>query len=369
MVEPKLARAYGTLAGFGFIGVAVLALPSTRLLDPAPAPEAYLLTLAGLVTGLICLAIPWDWLDPRWLHVVGMVATVETAATVAVFGLPYVAFYFMVAVLVAYIAPDLRTIALQLGLIMLALFGSALYGPDDARTSLAVALAVAPVLVLTAGLFSYLRLKMVHDRRAYHRFAEQTLVLSSRIAGRQVGPMGIVPPPESVPSFAWVRPPSRWVGGAAALLGIPLLAGSLAVAGVKLPSVASDPFERVGIDLPNQEAAVSQPARSAAAVNGSRDAKRDRPASRRGASRASEAPSADAAARARQKLAAGTTSTATDTQEPAPPAAVGSGDPVPAGPATPSDAVDREKSRLGGVFDEATKGLEGLLDDLASEEK
>ena len=128
------------------------------------------------------------------------------------------------------------------------------------RKSLHVAFVVIPVLLLTAGLFSYLRLKMVHDRRAYHRFAEQTLVLSSQIAGRPVGPVGLPRQVEPVPRLSNVRPPTAVLAVAAAVLGIPLFAGSLAVAGVKLPDVANDPFERVGIELPNQEEDPAEPA-------------------------------------------------------------------------------------------------------------
>jgi hypothetical protein len=253
MVEPRLARAYGTLAGFGFVGAALMMLPSTRLLEPAPAPEAYLLTLLSLVTGLVCLAVPWDLIDPRWLHLIGAAAIAETAATVAVFGQLYVALFFLIGVLVAYIAPDGRTLAVQLGLICAAVVGPILYGPDSAKSSLAVALVVVPVLLVTTLLFSYLRLKMVHDRRAYHRFAEQTMTLSSQIAGRPLGPLGLAPQPEPIPWLSGIRPPVGALAACAAVLGIPLLTGGLAAAGVKLPGPAAAAFESVGIELPNQE--------------------------------------------------------------------------------------------------------------------
>lgn len=370
MVEPKLARAYGTLAGFGFIGVALLALPSTRLLDPTPAPEAYLLTLAGLVTGLICLAIPWDWVDPRWLHLVGALATVEAAATVAVFGLPYVAFYFMIAVLVAYVAPDPRTIALQLGIVLVALFGPVVYGPEDARTSLAVALVVAPVLVLTTGLFSYLRLKMVHDRRAYHRFAEQTLVLSSRIAGRPLGPIGLVPELESVPRFAWVRPPTRWVAAASALLGVPLLAGSLAVAGVKLPPLAADPFERVGIELPNQEADAASPAAVRSATRPDRSSEPTASVSRKqGGGDSGEPRSAGEEAPAQGGATSAGPAATPNTQAAQEPDSV-QGSPESPAPESPGvgDGAPQH-SPLGDLLGDATDGLRGLFGSLKLEER
>jgi hypothetical protein len=253
-VNPTLARAYGTLAGFGFIGVSALSLPSTRLLDPLPQPEAYFLTLAGVLTGLVCLAIPWERLDPRWLHLVGFAATAETAAAVAVFGPPYIAFYFPVGMLVAYISPDARSIAAQVGLICLAIFGPVAWGPEDARTSLGIALVTVPMLLLSVALFGYLRLKMVSDRRAYHRFAEQTLVLANQISGRQTGPTGLVPRAEPVTRLSRVQLPRTWLAAIGAAVGLPLLAAGLAVAGVALPGLARDSFEGVGIDLPNQVA-------------------------------------------------------------------------------------------------------------------
>jgi hypothetical protein len=253
VLDPRLARAYGTLAGFGFIGVAVLALPSTRLLDPSPEPQAYFLTLAAMLTGLVCLAIPWDRIDARWLHAVGVTATVEAAATVAVFGFPYAAFYFLIAVLIAYVSPDVRSVGIQVGLVCLALLGPVAYGPEDARSSLHVALVVIPALLITTFLFAYLRQKMVHDRRAYHRFAEQTLVLSSQIAGRQLGPARAPSEAEPVISLAGLRVPRPLLVAAAAAVGIPLFAGGLAAAGLKLPELAKESFEGVGIELPNQD--------------------------------------------------------------------------------------------------------------------
>jgi hypothetical protein len=252
VVDPRLARAYGTLAGFGFIGVAVLALPSTRLLEPPPEPQAYFLTLGAILTGLVCLAIPWERIDPRWLHALGAAATIEAAATVAVFGFTYVAFYFLIAVLIAYVSPDARSVGIQVGLVCLALLGPVAYGPESARSSLHVALVAIPALLIMTFLFAYLRQKMVHDRRAYHRFAEQTLVLSSQIAGRQLGPARRPLEAEPIISLAGLRVPRPLLVAAAAAVGIPLFAGGLAAAGLKLPELANESFEGVGIELPNQ---------------------------------------------------------------------------------------------------------------------
>jgi hypothetical protein len=368
MVDSTLARAYGTLAGFGFIGVALLALPSTRLIEPLPEPQDYFLTLAVILTGLVCLAIPWDRIDIRWLHLVGVAATVEAAASVAVFGSPYVAFYFVIVVLVAYVSPDLRSLGLQLALVLVALFGPVAYGPEDARTSLHLALVVAPVLLLTAGLFAYLRQKTVHDRRAYHRFAEQTLVLSSQIAGRELGPARSLAEAEPIVSMARVRLPRPLLAAAAAVAGIPLLAGGLAVAGVKLPDVATDPFEQVGIELPNQDEAGpairGEPEDAVGAARSRqatpRDASRpDGPAHGREGAAPSEDGGRPAATAAPEQQAAAPDPR--DAPEPAPgtpdePGAT-SAEPSPqAEPAEPS-----EPRPVRNLLEQATQGVEGLL--------
>ena len=362
MVDPNLARAYGTLAGYGFIGVSLLTFPSTLLLDPQPDPEAYFLTLAGLLTGLCALAIPWDLIDPRWLHLLGIVATAETAATVAVFGQPYVALYFLIAVLVAYISPGARTLALQVGVICMALFGAALWGPESVRESLNVALVTAPSLLLAVALFGYLRLKMVSDRRAYHRFAEQTLVLASQIAGREFGSPAPMSRREPVERLSGVRPPGRLIAGAAVTVGLPLFAGGLAVAGVHLPGVAQEPFEQVGIDLPNQEAPVTAvaperrgPARAATATGGHEKAVKrvDRE-------------TGPAQAAGGESAAPTTPEAATDTSRTAPPTPETPASSPPSGeePETPAATpeVPAEPSPIDDVLDQAQETIQGVLD-------
>ena len=53
----------------------------TLLLDAAGAAFAARNGLSTTdVRALVCLAIPWDWLDPRWLHLVGAVADMAGGA-------------------------------------------------------------------------------------------------------------------------------------------------------------------------------------------------------------------------------------------------------------------------------------------------
>lgn len=254
MVNSKLVRGYGTLAGLGFIGAALFAVPSTLLLEPVPPASSYLLTVAGVLSGFLCIALPWERMDVRWLHVAGVVATIEAAGAVAVFGMPYVAFFFLVAVSVAYVSPDPRHVAGHLALIGLALIGPVAYGPGSDRVTLQLALVVFPLLALTTGIFAYLRMRMVADHRSYRLFAEETLALATRIAGRPVG--GAEVPPQSsriITVTARLSVPARVAAAFAVILSVPLLGAGLAAAGVKLPGFATVSFDSFGIELPNQE--------------------------------------------------------------------------------------------------------------------
>ncbi|MEJ7875349.1 MAG: hypothetical protein WKF62_01710 [Solirubrobacterales bacterium] len=256
-VKSTLSRGYGTLAGMGIIGAAIFVVPSTLFLEPAPPSESYLATIAGLVTGLICMALPWERMDFRWLHVVGVIATVEAAVAVAVFGQSYAAFFFLIAVAVAYVTPESRALLAHILVIGIALFGPVVWGPAGAEETLQVALVIFPLLCLSTGIFSYLRRRMVTDRASYHVFAEETLALATRIAGR---PLTAGPPPAGhdfdLPSWSRrLRISARASGAAACVLALPLLTAGLAGAGVRVPTFAADTLGSVGIELPNQDSA------------------------------------------------------------------------------------------------------------------
>jgi len=252
-VNATLTRGYGTLAGVGIIGAAVLALPSTLFLDPLPPAEHYLSTVAALVVGLICMALPWERMDSRWLHLVGFLVTVQAAVAVVLFGQVYAAFYFVIAVAAAYMTATWRELYLQLAIIGVALFGPILWGPQGPADTLQLALVVFPLLCLTTAIFAYLRHRMVADQSSYRLFAEETLSLATRIAGRPVTTGRPTSDETGLPVWSErLRVSTRVAAAVAFVLALPLVTAGLAVAGVKLPAFASDTLGSVGVDLPNQ---------------------------------------------------------------------------------------------------------------------
>lgn len=254
MIESRLARGYGTLAGVVFIGAALLAVPSTLLLEPTPSGDAYLLTLAALATGFLCMALPWERINPNWLNLFGVLATIQVAAAVEVFGQSFLALYFVVALAMAYVASGGRVLAGHVILIGLALLGPVAYGSESARMVVQQALIVFPNLVIATAITAYLRRRLVTDRASYRRFAAETLELANRIAGRPLEPSKL--PQERLGALEIsrrLRMPTRIAAGAATIFAIPLLVAAIAVAGVRLPAFAAEAFENAGVDLPNQE--------------------------------------------------------------------------------------------------------------------
>ena len=142
----------------------------------------------------------------------------------------------------------------HVALIGVAILAPIVYGPEDARSTIQLALVVYPLLVLTASLIAYLRQRLVADHRSYRLFAEETLALADRIAGYSLSAQQPAPVEvrDGLPDWSRYRVSARASTAAAAILALPLVTAGLAAAGVKLPGFADRTFGNVGIDLPNQ---------------------------------------------------------------------------------------------------------------------
>lgn len=254
--EGNALRREGQLAGVLFIVAPVVSLPSSFLIEPAPPASIYLLSLVGILTGLVCLALPWERMGRGWLQLMGAIATVEVTVAAAIADRSYVFFYLFIVVYAAYIARRRLELAGQLGLIALGLLAPLVYDPGSARETLLIALVALPSLVISAGMVMYLREQLDADRRAYRRFAVEALTLTSRIRGKPE-PLAEPVPSVAIPSLpadarrrAAFTPRRLALGAAAFLVSLPLLSVGLAAAGVSLQGVARAPFEELGITLP-----------------------------------------------------------------------------------------------------------------------
>ncbi|MGI9184714.1 MAG: EAL domain-containing protein [Solirubrobacteraceae bacterium] len=152
--------AIGRLAGWLFLIGAIVALPLELALGrPRPLVVAAL-ALMGLITGLGCLAGPWDRGSSRWLNWVLALGTVEITISVIAFGrhgAVLAPIYLLVATAAAYAFRDRRVIAAHIVLIAAALTLPLTYAGGTSGSAVPRAIVAVVVLGLMSGVIAYLR--------------------------------------------------------------------------------------------------------------------------------------------------------------------------------------------------------------------
>jgi diguanylate cyclase (GGDEF)-like protein len=138
------------LAGFLFIAGTLSTIPGTLLLEKEFEPWMYSLTVIGVLSGLICLVIPWTRVSERWLAVVPVVATIQIAVVVAITHVVFTYLYFFVALYVALVYED-----------------------EPARRTLLWVLAVAPGVILIPAVVGRLTTNLEQSREAYRRLSSE----------------------------------------------------------------------------------------------------------------------------------------------------------------------------------------------------
>ncbi len=164
-------RRYGMMAAALLIAAGLAAIPN-NLLHHHP-PTIYLLVALGLVTGGICLLIPWQRLPRRSLHVVGAVGSIEVLLAVW-FGDPIFAWYYIfVVVFAAYAFPTRVDVVLQLGFAILMMLIPSLFSLDGKQHGLAELVVQVPSLILTVIVVVALREQLESSREAYRYLSRQ----------------------------------------------------------------------------------------------------------------------------------------------------------------------------------------------------
>lgn len=251
-----------------FIVGALVSIPSSLLGTSQHPPTVYLLTLLGLASGLVCLALPWERIPRRWFHLVGAVATLEVAVAVAAADRSFQWYYVFVALFAAYVFPTRAEAAGQVGLVCVAFLAPAIYDPDTSRETIGSALVAIPSLVLTALVVVHMHERLEAKQRLYRQFAEDALALAIRIGGEAAVPSRLEPKvarPSEKTAARHGRPLARrWALGMSMAMFVPFATVGLAVAGVSLPGAARAPFETLGVELPNQAGRAFDPSPSGA---------------------------------------------------------------------------------------------------------
>lgn len=153
------SEAVGRLAGALWIAGWLASLSVQVALDPRLPTALLLLTAAGVLLGLACLAVPWASLPDRWLHALPIAASLLIAFAIwrhGHEGTAYVWFYALVALFAAHAFRSRAAVAAQVAFASLAL-AAALLLPGDAAGAPGVALASLLTLAAAAALVTVQR--------------------------------------------------------------------------------------------------------------------------------------------------------------------------------------------------------------------
>jgi diguanylate cyclase (GGDEF)-like protein len=161
------------LAGLLFISGTLTTIPGTFLLDQDFEPWMYSLSALGILSGVVCLAMPWWRVDEKWLAVVPVVAVLEIATIIALTDFVFTYLYFFVALYVSLVFPHPRQMAPFLVLLLVALLSPIVYEDEPVREGLLWAFAAGPGILLTAIVVGRLTAGLEASREAYRRLSTE----------------------------------------------------------------------------------------------------------------------------------------------------------------------------------------------------
>ena len=151
----------GRLAGLLFLVGSLGSIPVNQLFEPGVDDRAHFVTGLGVVSGLVCLLLPWDRFAERWFHALPPVAALEVAVTmwgVAPHGRAYMWFLVFIVVFAGYAFESRQAVTLHV------LFASTVLAvpivttsQDELANVVAESLVALPILVVAAGVVVHLR--------------------------------------------------------------------------------------------------------------------------------------------------------------------------------------------------------------------
>jgi diguanylate cyclase (GGDEF)-like protein len=161
------------IAGLLFIVGSLSTLPSLFLLDRPFEPWVLALTGVAVLSGLVCLLLPWQRVEERWLALVPVAATAQIAAAVAATDYVYTYLYFFVALYVALVFPRARQMLPFLMLIIASLLLPFVYETDPGRETTLWVLVVGPGVMFIAIVVARLTANLEASNEAYRRLSSE----------------------------------------------------------------------------------------------------------------------------------------------------------------------------------------------------
>jgi diguanylate cyclase (GGDEF)-like protein len=161
----------GRIAGLLFLAGSLMSIPvNTLFSDPTVTGRSVWVTLFGVVSGLVCLALPWDRWGMRALHLVTVAACLEVALTmwgVVPYSEVYLWFLVLVVVFAGYAFDSRRAVAAHLGLALaVSAYPTVITNADRRMSVIAETLVAGPVLLITAIVVVHLRERLQAQQAA-----------------------------------------------------------------------------------------------------------------------------------------------------------------------------------------------------------
>ncbi len=165
-----LRRAW-RLGGALLIVIAITTLATAVLLDVEIGPGILALTLVATIGGLLCLRIPWERLDQRWLLAIPVIAVGQVALAVGLVDFVLTSLFLPVALYVALVFPSPRISVAFLGLMVIALLVPFAYSDQPGRDTALWVLVIGPAVIFVTVVAGRLTAGLHTDREAYRRLS------------------------------------------------------------------------------------------------------------------------------------------------------------------------------------------------------
>jgi diguanylate cyclase (GGDEF)-like protein len=159
------------LGGALLIGTAITTLATALLLGVHTGWKIAALVTITAAIGLLCLRIPWDRLDERWLFAIPVIGVVQVALAVALVDFVLTSLYLPLALYVAFVFPSPRFAFPFLALLVAALALPFAYSDDSSRDIALWVLVVGPAAIFMTVVTGRLTAGLHTSREAYRRLS------------------------------------------------------------------------------------------------------------------------------------------------------------------------------------------------------
>ena len=177
---PSRRAELGRVAGVLFLAGAAASFPADLLLHDAPR-VVFATDALALISGIVCLLLPWRRLTDRSLHVVCAIATAEVTLSAAVAGSHqsvFLWYYLLVAIFAGYVVRARVALAAHLASVVCGLVGAAALAHGSDPDALVRALVAGPTLVVGAAVVAWLREGFERGQAQLQAMAEERRVES-----------------------------------------------------------------------------------------------------------------------------------------------------------------------------------------------